>query len=105
MSERIEDIIEFRKKKLEALKAQGIDPYPSHTDRDTTAAAAIENYDSLAADGKKITVAGRIRSLRTQGKIAFAHIEDGSGKLQIFFKADSLGDKFKMLEYFDLGDF
>ncbi|GAC1412298.1 MAG: lysine--tRNA ligase [Candidatus Doudnabacteria bacterium] len=102
---RIEDIIDFRKKKLEALKAQGIDPYPSSTTRDTTTAEAIENYDQLFAESKKITVAGRIRSLRTQGKIAFANIEDQSGKLQIFFKSDILEDKFKLLEFFDLGDF
>lgn len=102
---RMEDIIDFRKKKLEALKDLGIDPYPSSTNRDTTTAEALENYDQLSEGGKKITVAGRIRSLRTQGKIAFAHIEDQSGKLQIFFKADTLGDSFKLLEYFDLGDF
>jgi lysyl-tRNA synthetase class 2 len=102
---RIEDIIEFRKKKLEALKSLGIDPYPSSTARDHTTAEALQNYDQLSEAKTSITVAGRIRSLRNQGKIAFAHIEDGSGKLQIFFKSDSLGDQFKLLEYFDLGDF
>ncbi|MDB4940033.1 MAG: Lysyl-tRNA synthetase [Candidatus Doudnabacteria bacterium] len=105
MAERIEDIIEFRKKKLEALKAQGIDPYPSSTARDHTNAEALGDYAELFENKTKITVAGRIRSLRVQGKVAFAHIEDASGKLQIFFKADNLADKFKLLEYFDLGDF
>ncbi len=105
MSERIEDIIDFRKKKLAALKAVGIDPYPSSTKRDHTNQEALDNFEALAETKKEITVAGRIRSLRTQGKITFAHIEDGTSKIQLFFKADNLGSKFALLENFDLGDF
>lgn len=105
MSERIEDIIAFRKKKLENLKALGIDPYPSSTARDHTSAQALDNFETLSEKKTPVTVAGRIRSLRTQGKITFAHIEDGTGKIQIFFKSDILGNKFPILENFDLGDF
>ncbi len=105
MSERIEDIIEFRKKKLEKLKEMGIDPYPSSTKRDHTAKEALDQFAELSSSQKEITLAGRIRSLRTQGKISFAHIEDGTGKVQLFFKADNLVDAFKLLELFDLGDF
>ena len=105
MSERIEDIIEFRRKKLQDLKSKGIDPYPSSTARDHSNTEAIAQFEQLSETKKEITVAGRIKSLRTQGKITFAHIEDPSGKLQLFFKADNLGDKFQLLEDFDLGDF
>lgn len=105
MSERIEDIIEFRKQKLQKLKELGIDPYPSSTNRDHTSVEALEGFDKLSENKTEITVAGRIRSLRDQGKIAFAHIEDGSGKLQIFFKQEILGDKKDLLSLFDLGDF
>ncbi len=105
MSERIEDIIEFRKKKLQALKAAGIDPYPSQTKRDHTNLEALDNFEALSQGKKEITLVGRIRSLRTQGKITFAHIEDGTSKIQLFFKADNLGESFSLLENFDLGDF
>jgi lysyl-tRNA synthetase class 2 len=105
MSERIEDIIAFRKKKLENLRVAGIDPYPAKTLRDHFNKQAIDDYDKLAEVKTEITLAGRIRSQRTQGKISFAHIEDISGKFQIFFKADVLGDKFALLENFDIGDF
>lgn len=105
MSERIEDIIEFRKKKLQALKDAGINPYPSTTKRDHSVAEAIRDFEELLQNKKNITVAGRIRSLRAQGKITFAHIEDPSGRLQFLFKAETLGDSFKLLENFDLGDF
>jgi lysyl-tRNA synthetase class 2 len=105
MSERIEDIIDFRRKKLAALKAAGIDPYPSSTKRDHSNQEALDNFEALAETKKEITVVGRIRSLRTQGKITFAHIEDGTTKIQLFFKADNLAEKFALLENFDLGDF
>ncbi len=105
MSERMEDIIEFRKKKLADLKALGIDAYPATTKRTHTNQQALDKFDELAAAKKKITLVGRIRSLRSQGKIAFAHIEDGFAKIQIFFKEDNLRKQFALLQYFDLGDF
>jgi lysyl-tRNA synthetase, class II len=105
MSERIEDIIEFRKKKLQNFIDAGIDPYPSSTQRTHTNAEALENFDQIAESAEVITVVGRIRSLRNQGKIAFAHIEDGTAKIQIFFKKDNLADTFQWLDNFDLGDF
>ena len=89
MSERIEDIIAFRRKKLESLKEAGIDPYPSETARDTTTIEALNNFESLAESQKTVTVSGRIRSIRVQGKVGFMHIEDPSGRLQLFFKADA----------------
>jgi lysyl-tRNA synthetase class 2 len=105
MSERIEDIIAFRRKKLESLKEAGIDPYPSETARDTTTIEALNNFESLAESQKTVTVSGRIRSIRVQGKVGFMHIEDPSGRLQLFFKADALADRYELLQLFDLGDF
>jgi lysyl-tRNA synthetase, class II len=105
MPERIEDIIAFRKEKLKKLEELGINPYPSSTKRTHTNKEALEQFDELSEKGVKITLVGRIRSFRAQGKIVFAHIEDGSDRIQVFFKADSLGDSFKVLELFDLGDF
>ena len=106
MSERLEDIIDTRKKKLETLRSQGIDPYPSSSTRTHFNKQALDVYDKLEADKTKVSLVGRIRSLRTQGKVSFAHIEDISGKIQIFFKKDILGDdKFKLLDSFDMGDF
>jgi len=105
MSERLEDIIEFRKKKLENLKAAGIDPYPSETARTHTNQEALEGYNSL--QGQSIVLVGRIRSLRTMGKLAFAHIEDGSGRIQVLVKSDEVGeDQFQLfVDNFDIGDF
>ncbi len=105
MSERLEDIIQNRKKKLEEIKKAGIDPYPSSTSRTHTNKQALDDFDALI--DSKVTLVGRIRSWRDMGKIIFAHIEDGSGKFQVLIKSDDIGaDSFKfLLKNSDIGDF
>lgn len=105
MSERLEDIIDFRKKKLENLKAAGIDPFPSATGRTHSNSEALEKFSDLS--GQNVTLAGRIRSLRGMGKLLFMHIDDGTAKIQVLLKSDDIGnDKFTFfVDNFDLGDF
>ncbi|MEO7003011.1 MAG: lysine--tRNA ligase [Ktedonobacterales bacterium] len=94
---------EARLEKLAALRAEGIDPYPTTSARDTTAAEALANYDAL--QGKTITLAGRLMTMREMGKSVFAHIEDDSGRIQVYFKRDVVGDEaFKRLKLLDKGD-
>ena len=54
-----------------------------------------------------VTLAGRLRSMRPMGKITFAHIEDGDGRIQLFLRANDLGEEQLDLfnQEFDLGDF
>jgi lysyl-tRNA synthetase class 2 len=94
---------EYRIEKLEALRAAGIEPYPTRSERDRTAAEALERFEEL--QDKTITLAGRLMQLREMGKAAFAHIEDGSGRIQIYVKRDAVGDEaFALLKKLDLGD-
>jgi lysyl-tRNA synthetase class 2 len=105
MSERLEDIIEGRKNKLVQIKQAGIDPYPSVSARTHTNLEALQGFDSIGA--KTITLVGRIRSFRDMGKLIFCHVEDGTARIQVLFKADNVGaDEFKfLLKNFDSGDF
>lgn len=102
--------------KIEELRAAGIDPYPARLalPRTHTAAEAIAAFEAAEATASSagappvdVGVAGRLVSRRIMGKAAFAHIEDGSGRLQIFARGETLGDAaynmFKRL--LDLGDF
>ena len=72
-------------------------------------AEAIAEFESKEKDGieVKATLAGRIRATRAMGKISFAHIEDGAGKVQLFFRMNEVGKE--RLEFFnkmfDIGDF
>lgn len=108
------EIERLRLAKLEALREQGHEPFPPRVERTHTNAAAIAAFESggeqpLAATvvGPTVVVVGRIRSMRLMGKLAFAHIEDGSGTLQLFLRADDFGAEalqhFK--DHYDLGDF
>jgi lysyl-tRNA synthetase, class II len=105
MSERLEDIILNRTKKLDEIKQAGIDPYPSYSSRTHTNQQALDEYDNL--NNEVITLVGRVRSWRDMGKIIFCHIEDGTAKIQVLFKSDDIGvEKFKFaLKHFDIGDF
>ncbi|MFZ5916649.1 MAG: lysine--tRNA ligase [Chloroflexota bacterium] len=99
-----------RLEKLERMRQNGIDPYPHRVTRSHTARAAIEAFEAgetEGQDGPQVTVVGRLRALRVMGKSTFAHIEDGSGRIQLFVRRDDVGqevyDSFR--KDFDLGDF
>ena len=108
MAWELTELEQQRLEKLERLQSEGIDPFPHRVERTHSAAEAIAALEADGDDGElTVTVCGRLRSLRTMGKIAFAHIEDGSGRIQLFFRADQVGKPaLKSLERdFDLGDF
>jgi lysyl-tRNA synthetase class 2 len=98
---------EVREQKLQAMRDAGIDPYPPRltTPRTHTTAEALAAFDALAPEKQPITLVGRIVLLRDMGKIAFAHIEDGAGRIQIYLRRDDLGEQFPLVQQLDLGDF
>ncbi len=104
--EKLSDLEKQRYLKLERIKARGIDPYPPRVRRTHTAAEAISEFEAGKSAGE-ISLAGRLMSVRVMGKSTFAHIEDGSGRIQIYLRQDSLGEEayefFK--RDFDIGDF
>ncbi|MDD5468499.1 MAG: lysine--tRNA ligase [Anaerolineales bacterium] len=100
-----------RLEKLGHLRSLDIEPYPTRAERSHTSLEAIQAFEQREASGKpeglEVTLAGRLRSMRTMGKITFAHIEDGAGRVQLFFRADDVGQEGLELfnREFDLGDF
>jgi lysyl-tRNA synthetase class 2 len=100
-----------RLEKLREMEAKGISPYPTRAEQTHTSKEAIEAFLKSEEDGDEtpiqVTLAGRIRALRPMGKIAFAHIDDRDGRVQLFFRINDLGDeKMEALSaYYDLGDF
>src|SRR5512147_176035 len=99
----------IRLQKLDELRAEGIEAYPTRAKRTHTSAEAIAEFEAKEKDAVevKVTLAGRIRATRAMGKISFAHIEDGAGRLQLFFRLNEVGkeglDFFNKM--FDIGDF
>ncbi len=101
----IENLIEVRIKKLEKLRDMGIDPYPYKYERDHYAEEVKSKFSNVGEEPEgNVSVAGRIIAFRDIGKISFAHIQDQTGKLQIVFKKDELGERYKLLKLLDIGD-
>ncbi len=99
-----------RVEKLERLRALGIEPYPHRVRRTHTIAEAIAALEEAEASGKEgpyAAITGRLKSMRVMGKVTFAHIEDGSGAIQLFLRIQNLGeDTYELFrQNFDLGDF
>jgi lysyl-tRNA synthetase class 2 len=95
-----------RREKLEALEARGTPPFGYRFDRTHFAADAAANYpEGQEQEGETVRIAGRIVSWRSAGKTAFAHLADASGRIQLYFKRDVLGDDvFATTKLLDLGD-
>jgi len=107
--EQLTDQEEQRRRKLERLCEAGVDPYPARASRTHTAAQAVAALEATpeGAEPVEVTVVGRLISKRVMGKISFAHIEDGSGQIQLFVQRDALGaDLYALFKQdLDLGDF
>ena len=103
----MDELWEQRLRKLNALCALGLDPYPVRTARTHTAAeaAGIATNQPDADSGERVVVAGRLVAFRDMGRAAFADIRDGSGTIQGLFRSNALGDWFEHLKLLDLGDF
>lgn len=99
------DLINDRKKKLSLLKEAGINPYPARIKRSFSIGQARKDFPKLSKSKKKVSLAGRIFSLRDQGSLLFADLKDDSGDIQVVIKKDNLKN-FKILkDSLDRGDY
>ena len=107
MEKTLEEIKKARIKKLESLKRTGSLAYPSKTKRSHKIGQALSDFKELVSSKKEIVLAGRIKSIRTHGKLTFLDIQDDSGKIQAILKENQLGEKGYQffLDHFDIGDF
>jgi lysyl-tRNA synthetase class 2 len=104
VSEELNFVLKARREKLDALTGAGVVPFAYSYDRTHSAAAALEALGD-EEEGPEVRVAGRLVSWRAQGKTAFAHLGDQSGRIQLYFRKDVLGDAgFALLHHYDLGD-
>ncbi|MCL8008984.1 lysine--tRNA ligase [Gelidibacter japonicus] len=99
----------IRREKLVTLREMGINPYPADLyPVDHTSKQVKEQFE----EGKKVVIAGRLMSVRVQGKASFAQIQDSEGRIQAYFNRDEIcpgDDKTLYNEVFkkllDFGDF
>ncbi len=99
-----------KRRKLEEMRAAGIDPFPHNYERTATLEKIRSDFDSIEVGEKKedavFKVAGRLMTKRPMGKAAFFNIQDQSGNIQVYLrKADLPEEDQKAFELIDLGDF
>ena len=107
----LQDYRNERLRKLAALRELGLDPYPAHTERTHDCATMVAQYDEL--DGQEVSVAGRVLSIRSFGKLAFIKLQDASGAVQLYLQRDTMAELdaprgilgMKQLKLLDTGDF
>ncbi len=87
----IHELISLRMEKAEELRKMGIDPYGDKFQTDTKAAEITDHFEEM--ENKTVRLAGRLMSRREHGKAAFADLQDRSGKIQIYFRENDLGEK------------
>lgn len=104
----IDEIRRARLVKLHLLVDMGINPYPASTRRNKSVKEAVEEFSELEKSGQSVVLAGRVMSLRAQGKIMFLDLYDGTGKFQALLKrGEPLSEEsFELFEKaYDIGDF
>lgn len=103
MSEDLNFVMRARREKLDALAALGVAPFAYAFARTHSVIEALAAAGD-AEEGPLVQLAGRIVAWRAHGKTTFAHVADQSGRMQLYFRKDALGDRYAVVEHLDLGD-
>jgi lysyl-tRNA synthetase class 2 len=97
----LNELIEQRRQKAEALKSKGLSLYPARVASHMPIGKAIEDFK----EGQKAGFCGRITAKRSHGKAAFLDLRDSTGKIQLYVKADIVGeDNFFIFQNLDVAD-
>ncbi|PYQ28671.1 MAG: lysine--tRNA ligase [Acidobacteria bacterium] len=107
----IVELRNVRLRKLEQLRELGFDPYPPKSRRSNYIQDTLARFDELT--GTVVTVAGRLMSLRAHGALSFAHLQDMTGKIQLYLRRDEMREAssstgnigYQNLGLLDVGDF
>lgn len=92
-----------RLNKMKAMRELGIEPYGDKFPRDKSAAEIKARFDEL--DGSTVNLPGRIMAIRSHGKASFMDLQDESGKIQVYVKADDIqSDAYTLFKLLDIGD-
>jgi len=103
-------LLKARREKVDQIREQGINPYPNEFKKENYIVDVKTDLEGLPGEeveqkGKSYVLAGRIMAVRDFGKAAFLHIEDSTGRLQIFVKKDILGEQgYALYKLWDVGD-
>jgi lysyl-tRNA synthetase class 2 len=103
-------VLKQRQEKANLLEDSGLELFPNDFKKDTDISHILESYshleqEDLPAEDTTFTIAGRVISFRSFGKATFLHLQDQTGKIQVFVQRDVIGpETYKLFKKFDIGD-
>lgn len=100
-----EELKKVRLEKIEKIKQAGMDPYPISVDRTHSLSDLEKSFGKLSLLKKKVTVVGRVMSMRGQGAVAFVDLFDGTARFQAFMKKGDTAEFAFFKEVIDESDF
>ena len=99
----LNEMLQIKRDKLEDLKKEGKDPHKVVNFKGRIASSLIkDNFEKY--DGEKVRIAGRIMAKRGHGNMSFMDIQDAEGQIQIVNRKNVIGDEFKQVKKYDIGD-
>jgi lysyl-tRNA synthetase class 2 len=105
VSEDLNFVMQARREKLARLAERGMTAFAYRYERSHTTAEAVAALGAGEEEGERVRLAGRIAAWRGHGKTAFAHLADGVGRIQLYFRRDVIGEEpFESLGLLDIGD-
>ncbi|WP_432806966.1 lysine--tRNA ligase [Paenibacillus camelliae] len=109
-TQELSELLQIRRDKLDSLRELGVDPFGKKFERSNNAKELLDAYaevdkPQLEEMNVSVSLAGRIMQKRGMGKASFAHIQDLTGRIQIYVRKDTVdADKFAAFELLDIGD-
>ena len=99
----LHELLLVRRRKLDELRSKGIEPFGEKFERIHWAQKIIDNFEGL--ENTQVCIAGRIMTKRNMGKATFAHIQDVSGRIQVYVRINEVGEEqYALFTHFDIGD-
>ncbi|WP_165873740.1 lysine--tRNA ligase [Baia soyae] len=105
------ELLQVRREKLQNLRDRGVDPFGqkfirTHHATDVTSQFEPFSKEELTEKEEKVAIAGRLMAKRVQGKASFAHLQDQTGRVQIYVRLDVVGDEqYETFQTADIGDY
>ncbi len=98
-------LMEQRRAKIAQWRALGCEPYAYRFESTHHAEQLLARGDAVTSEfGEVVRIAGRVMTVRGHGKAGFAHLVDSTGRIQVYFRSDALGEQFQRYELVDVGD-
>ena len=95
-------LLKRRHEELAELKNKGVQPFAYSFEVDSNSKEIKDSFKE--GEEKNVKIAGRLMALRRMGKASFAHIQDQSGRIQIYLKKDEIGESYSAFKLMDIGD-